>query len=198
MAVIQPVIAHLNKDTCATVSWSGLTLRSGTCTCSGGSPALNWLSGAHGLTQQNVGVTMWLSPTGGTVGLYTMTAYGSAATATFALVGGGNAVAVTSVACAMGDVGGVYSQPDAALDRTLQVHGTFGAGGNLSFYGSNDNMNFAIAKDNTGTALSVTNITVRNVFDGPLFYVPMVTVGDATTNLTSILAMRIQLPRPFQ
>jgi hypothetical protein len=198
MAVIQPQINHMNKDTCATVTWPGLTLRSGTCTCPGGSPTLNWLSGAHGLTAINVGASMYLSPTGGTAGLYQLTAYLSPSTATFALVGGSNASAVSSVACGLGDVGAPYSQPDAALDRTLQVHGTFGASGNMSLYGSNDNQNFAVSKDNTGTALACANVTVRNVFDGPLYYVPMVTVGDATTNLTAILAMRIQLPRPFQ
>lgn len=197
MAVIQPVLQHLNKDTCATITWNGLTLRSGTCTCPGASPVLNWLSGAHGLVAANVGTSMYLAPTGGTAGLYQMTAYISPTQATFTLVGG-NAAAVTAVACAMGDVGAPYSQPDAALDRTLQVHGTFGAGGTLSMYGSNDNNNFAVSKDNTGTALSCSNVTVRNVFDGPLYYVPMVTAGDVTTNLTAILALRIQLPRAFQ
>lgn len=197
MAVIQPVKTHANADTCAIVTWSGLTLRTGTCTCPGSSPTLNWLTGAHGLVAANIGTSMYLAPTGGTAGVYTLSAVGSATTATFALVGG-NAAAVTSVACSLGDVGAPYSQPDAALDRTLQVHGVFGAAGSLSYYGSNDNANFAISKDNTGTALSVTTITVRNVFDGPLFATPMVTAGDATTNLTAIVVLRIQLPRAIQ
>jgi len=197
MAVIQPVIAHVNKDTCVTVTWSGLTLRSGTCTCPGSSPTLNWLTGAHGLVAINVGATIWIAPTGGTAGLYTMTAYGSATTATFSLIGG-NAAAVTSAAATMGDVGAPYSQPDGAIDRSLQVHGTFGASGALSLFGSNDNANFAISKDNTGNALTCTTIVVRNVFDGPLFFIPAVQVGDGTTSLTAILCMRVQLPRPFQ
>lgn len=200
MAVIQPTLQHFNKDTCATITWAGLTLRTGTCTCPGGNTTLNWLSGAHGLTPVDAAnsAIMYLAPTGGTAGLYKLTAYLSATTATFSYIGGGNAAAVTSVACTMGDVGAAYSQPDAALDRTLQVHGTFGASGSLSLYGSNDNANYAISKDNTGTALTITNITVRNVFDGPMYYVPMVTVGDGTTSLTAILALRIQLPRAFQ
>lgn len=196
MGVIQPVIARMNRDTCATITWPGLTMRSGTCTCPGSSSTLNWLTGAHGLTASNVNTVMYLTPTGGTAGLYQMTAYLSATTATFTLTTG-NAAAVTAAACSMGDVGGAYSQPDAVLDRILQVHGTFGAGGTLSMYGSNDNINYAVLKDNTGTALTVTNLTVRNVFDGPLFDAPMITAGDATTSLSAILALRIQLPRGF-
>lgn len=195
MAVIQPIIARMNRDTCATITWPGLTMRTGTCSCPGASTTLNWLTGAHGLVAANIGTVMYLAPTGGTAGLYQLTAVLSATTATFVLTTG-NAAAVAA-ACNMGDVGGAYSQPDAVLDRILQVHGTFGASGTLSMYGSNDNINYAVLKDNTGTNLTVTNLTVRNVFDGPLFCAPMITAGDATTSLSAILALRIQLPRGF-
>ena len=198
MAVIQPVKTHANGDTCAVISWSNLMLRTGgLATCPGSSPLLTWSGAVHGLVAANVGTSMYLTPTGGTAGVYALASVTSATGATFNLVGG-NAAVVAGVACTLGDVGAPYSQPDAALDRTLQVHGTFGASGSLSYYGSNDNINFAPSKDNTGAALNCTTTTVRNVFDGPLYATPMITTGDATTNLNAIVVLRIQLPRAIQ
>jgi hypothetical protein len=111
---------------------------------------------------------------------------------------GFNSTTVTSVAATVGDIGAPYSQEDASLDRTIQTHGTFGAAGSLSLYGSNDAANWAVSKDNTGAALAMTSVTCRNVFDGPLFYSPMVTTGDGTTSLNCLLLLRIQLPRGEQ
>lgn len=199
MARITPVIATpgARGDSVLTVTWAGLTLRSGTCTCPGGAGTLNWLTGAHGLTALDIGLIHYLTPAGGTAGLYQMTAYGSATTATFVLIGG-NAAAVTTVACTLGDIGSAFSQSDASLDRMLQVHGTFGAAGNLAMQGSLDGTNYAVAADNSGTLLNITTTKVRNVFDGPLFYSPVITAGDGTTSLTAILMLRIQMLRPVR
>ncbi len=192
MARIQPSITHINKDTCVIASWLNLALHIGTCTVSGG--VLSWLTGTHGFVSNDIGSTAYFTPTGGTAGLYAITSVPSTTTLTATPVGF-SASNVTSVACSVGDIGAPYSQEDACLDRTLQVHGTFGASGSIGLYGSNDAANWYIASDNTGTALSLTSVKVRNVFDGPLFYSPMVTVGDATTNLNAIMVFRTQLPR---
>ena len=197
MAVIQPTVTRLNKDTCALISWAALTLRSGTASAAGGTPILSWLTGLHGLLAKDIGTVHYLTPTTGTAGLYQLTAVGSTTTATFSLVSG-NSTLVTAVVTTLGDIGGAYSQADAVLDRTLQVHGVFGAAGSISMYGTNDALNFAVLKDNAGANLAVTTTTVRNVFDGPLYFQPMVTVGDATTTLNAIILLRIQLPRAFQ
>ena len=198
MAVIQPTVTRLNKDTCALITWSNLTLRSGTFTSVGASPVLNWLTGLHGLLAKDIGTVHYLTPAGGTTGLYQLTAVGSTTTATFSFVTGNLAAVTVAAAVTLGDIGGAYSQADAVLDRTLQVHGVFGASGSISMYGTNDALNFAVLKDNAGVGLAVTTTTVRNVFDGPLYFQPMVTVGDATTSLNAILLLRIQLPRAFQ
>lgn len=198
MAIIAPTqkMVAPRGESVMTITWTGLTLRTGTCTCPGASPVLNWLTGTHGLVAANIGSIHWLVPTGGTAGMYQLTAVGSTTTATFSLVSG-NATLVTAVACTLGDIGAPFSQSDASLDRMLQVHGTFGASGNLALNGSIDGINYAVLADNAGTLLNITTTKVRNVFDGPLFYQPTVTVGDGTTSLTAIMLFRIQLLRPI-
>lgn len=96
-----------------------------------------------------------------------------------------------------GDVGEAYLYKDVAFEKTVQVDGTFGTGGTLVFEGSNDGTNWVTMKDNSGTALSVTNTFVRNVFDAPIYYRPRVSAGDGTTNLRCILVLRKQINRPF-
>ncbi|APB99029.1 hypothetical protein [Polynucleobacter asymbioticus] len=193
MARIQPVISHTNRDTCISVSWYNLAFHIGTCTVTGGN--LLTFTGTHGFVSADIGQVAYFTPTGGTTGLYTIATVPSGSSLT-AIPMGFTATNVGSVACSVGDIGGTYSQGDAALDRTLQVHGTFGASGSISMFGSNDAANWYVSSDNTGALLNVTSIKVRNVFDGPLYYAPIVTAGDATTNLNSIMVFRIQLPRP--
>lgn len=196
MAKIQSNKVVTNIDSCLLMSWLSLAWHTGTCTVTGGN-LLSWLTGTHGFTANDIGSVAWFTPTGGTAGLYQIASVGSTTTLTAVPVGF-TASNVSSVACGVGDTGAEWSQRDAVLDRTLQVHGTFGSGGTLGLFGSNDGVNWAIASDNTGTNLSITTVKVRNIFDGPLWYKPMLTGGDATTNLSALISLRGQLPRAIQ
>lgn len=192
MARIQPSIIHINRDTCVSVSWNGLGFHTGTCTVTGN--YLLTFTGTHGFVAGDVGQAAYFTPSGGTAGLYAIATVPSGTSLTAVAVGF-SAANTGSVACTVGDIGGAYSQEDGSLDRTLQVHGTFGSSGNLGFFGSNDAINWYVSSDNTGTQLNVTSVKVRNVYDGPLYYCPMITAGDATTNLNAIMVFRTQLPR---
>lgn len=98
---------------------------------------------------------------------------------------------------ANGDLGSPYQYNDVAFEKMIQVDGTFGSGGTLVFEGSIDGTNWTTLKDNTGTALSVTTLFIRNVFDAPLYFRPRVSGGDGTTSLRCILMLRKQFMRVF-
>jgi hypothetical protein len=104
---------------------------------------------------------------------------------------------ITWSGLANGSTGAAFMQGDWCGDRTAQVDGIFGAGGSLAIEGSIDGSNWVVLSDNTGNALNVTSLKVRNVFDAPLYFRPHVTVGDGTTSLRLILLIRRQLARPF-
>jgi hypothetical protein len=77
-------------------------------------------------------------------------------------------------------------------DRTVQVAGTFGAGGNLRIEGSNDNgSNYAALNDPQGNALNVGAAKIEAIIEVPLLMRPNVTAGDGTTDLdVSIICRR--------
>lgn len=77
-----------------------------------------------------------------------------------------------------------------AGDRTIQVVGTFGAGGTIVIEGTLDGTNFATLKDAGGTALSLTAAGIRTVLENVLAIRPRVTAGDGTTSLTALLCVR--------
>lgn len=69
-------------------------------------------------------------------------------------------------------------------ERTVQVFGTFGAGGNLVIEGSNNGVNWATLANRSGGTLSFNNAGLSRIQDYPLFIRPRVTAGDGTTNLS--------------
>lgn len=70
-------------------------------------------------------------------------------------------------------------------DRSIQVQGTIGAGGNLRIEGSNDGTNYVVLTDPQGTALNfVAAGTLEQVQEMTRFLRPRITAGDGTTNLT--------------
>lgn len=76
-------------------------------------------------------------------------------------------------------------------DRSVQVEGTFGAGGNLRVEGSNDEAVYAALNDPFGAALNITAASLRGITEVPLLTRPRVIAGDGTTNLNvTILARR--------
>lgn len=72
---------------------------------------------------------------------------------------------------------------------SVQVLGTFGAGGSVNIEGSNDSgTTYAILNDTRGegNALTLTAADVRRVNERPQQIRPNVTAGDGTTSLTVI------------
>src|SRR5574343_930143 len=72
---------------------------------------------------------------------------------------------------------------DRRTDRSVQVSGTFGAGGTLVIEGSNDGTNYYTLNDLQGTALSFTSARLEGISEMPLYIRPRVTAGDGTTSL---------------
>ncbi len=71
-------------------------------------------------------------------------------------------------------------------DISIQVLGTFGAGGNLKIEGSNEvtPTNWALLNDPQGNALDVTTAKIEQVLENVRWIRPRVSAGDGTTALT--------------
>jgi hypothetical protein len=72
-------------------------------------------------------------------------------------------------------------------DRTVQVTGTFGAGGTVVFTGSNDGVTYLPMRDVFNAVVSATSAKLITLTEVPLYVRPEVTAGDGTTSLTLIL-----------
>lgn len=68
-------------------------------------------------------------------------------------------------------------------DRSFQVTGTFGVGGNLRWAGSNDETNYVALNDPFGVALNITAAGLKGVTEAAILQRPEVTAGDGTTTL---------------
>jgi hypothetical protein len=68
--------------------------------------------------------------------------------------------------------------------KTVQVFGTFGVGGSVSFQGSNDGVSWATLKDSLGAALTFTSAGLRDILENCAQYRAIVTAGDGTTSLS--------------
>lgn len=76
-------------------------------------------------------------------------------------------------------------------DRSVQVLGTFGAGGNLRIEGSNDGgTTYAALTDPQGNALNVTAAKVEAITEITLLTRPFVSAGDGTTDLDVSIVCR--------
>ena len=72
---------------------------------------------------------------------------------------------------------------DRRTDRTIQVNGTFGAGGTVVIEGSIDGTNYVTLSDLQGTALSFTAAGLEGVTEAVTLIRPRVSAGDGTTAL---------------
>lgn len=92
---------------------------------------------------------------------------------------------------ANGDSGTPY-QGAAAPDRSVQVFGTFGAGGSVTMEGSNEvaATTYAAMSDAQGVAIAVTAAKVETVAEFMNWTRPRVTAGDGTTALTVAMIVR--------
>ena len=79
-------------------------------------------------------------------------------------------------------------------DRSVQVLGTFGAGGSISIEGSNDGgTTWAVLKDPLGNAVTFTSAGIKTIGDVTFQTRPHVTAGDGTTSLAvHILARKTE------
>lgn len=82
-----------------------------------------------------------------------------------------------------GDDGNPES-PGRLSDRSVQVSGTFGAGGSVSIQGSNDGISWSILRDPAGAPLTfTTGPDLKEILENTLYVRPVVTAGDGTTSL---------------
>jgi len=79
-------------------------------------------------------------------------------------------------------------------DRSVQVEGTFGSGGNVAVEGSNNaGVNYRVLNDAFGNALNFTAAAIKSVVEITAQIAPFVTAGDGTTSITvSMTCRRIQ------
>jgi hypothetical protein len=82
----------------------------------------------------------------------------------------------------------VESPPYA--DRTVQVTGTFGVGGNARIEGSNNGTNWNTLNDPQGTPLNFTAGNIEVLLENPRFIRPIITAGDGTTNIAVTMYCR--------
>lgn len=93
---------------------------------------------------------------------------------------------VSWAALANGDVGAPLDTGDFA-DRTVQVLGTFGSGGQVTIQGSLDGSNWFTLSNPTGNALVFTSAGGKGVLEMVRYLRPNITAGDGTTSITVLL-----------
>jgi hypothetical protein len=85
---------------------------------------------------------------------------------------------------------GTPLQMTGSADRSVQLFGTFGAGGTVLIEGSNDGVNYATLKDPANAPLSITAAGVHSVLPVTAYIRPRVSAGDGTTSLSVIMLVR--------
>jgi hypothetical protein len=75
-------------------------------------------------------------------------------------------------------------------DRTVQIVGTFGAGGSVNFEGSNNGTDWVVLTDPQGNPITKTAAAMEFVTETPRYVRPRVTGGDGTTDLSVVLFAR--------
>jgi hypothetical protein len=107
---------------------------------------------------------------------------------------------ITWTPLANGDTGQPLENAGRYSDKTVQIFGTFGAGGSVTLEGSNDPrvmtapgsaVWFALV-DPASSAITKTSAAGEAVLENPRFIRPNVTAGDGTTALTVIIAAKGQ------
>ena len=96
---------------------------------------------------------------------------------------------VSWVSLANGDSGSPVEYHTSA-DRSVQVVGTFGAGGTVVIEGSNDGTNYVTLTDPQANALSFSSAGLEAISELTRYIRPRVTGGDGTTSLSVYLIMR--------
>lgn len=79
-------------------------------------------------------------------------------------------------------------------DMSVQVRGTWGAGGALAIEGSNDGTNYVVLNSAQGTALSLSADSLKQIVERPRYVRARVTGGDGTTSLAATFVFRRATP----
>lgn len=80
---------------------------------------------------------------------------------------------------------GVPESPQGLSDRSVQVTGTFGAGGTVNIQGSNDGgINWFNLKDPSNTVIAIAAAGGAEILENTQMIRPSVAGGDGTTSLT--------------
>ena len=89
-----------------------------------------------------------------------------------------------------GDTGEIISLPKHS-DRSIQVLGTFGAGGTCTIQGTNMDASetWATLNDPQGSALTVTTAKIETILENTYKIRPNITAGDGTTLLDVYLLL---------
>jgi hypothetical protein len=109
------------------------------------------------------------------------------------------ALIITWTGLLNGDDGAPYTIPNRA-DKSVQVFGTFGAGGSCRVEGTNQqaftpdgtaigSLTYAALNDPQGNVLDVTAAKIEQVLENPNAIRPRVTAGDGTTSLTVVMVV---------
>jgi hypothetical protein len=90
-----------------------------------------------------------------------------------------------------GDVGSTVSYPGYA-DKSIQVEGTFGAGGSVACEGNNDGANFEPLTDPQGVIIGIATAgpRIKAITEAVINVRPRVTAGDLTTALVVTMFFR--------
>src|SRR5271166_1884646 len=83
-----------------------------------------------------------------------------------------------------------FSNVVGFADRSVQAEGVFGAGGSVSFAGSNDGINFEILNDASSVPLTFNTGKIRVVLEATRQVKPILAGGDGTTAVTVTLFVR--------
>ncbi len=75
-------------------------------------------------------------------------------------------------------------------DRSAQVFGTFGTGGNVRIEGSIDGTNYAPLTDPQGNALDINTAKIEAIIELVRWIRPVVTAGDGSTSLTVTMLLK--------
>lgn len=97
-----------------------------------------------------------------------------------------------------GNAGFGYQIPNYA-DKTVHIFGTFGAGGSVTLYGSNNKADLTLEPgvdagntwvpltDPQANAITKTATSIEAILENTLYICPRVTAGDVTTSITVVI-----------
>jgi hypothetical protein len=86
---------------------------------------------------------------------------------------------------------GQPAQYTGSAERTIQVSGTFGAGGTVIWEGTLDGTNWFQVKDPSSTLISFSAGGLKAILEDPIFVRPRISSGgDGTTAITCIMKVR--------